>query len=47
VLLDQAIVPRRRRVVLEGSRDEFVSRIDEIESHYLPAISDEAEESKR
>jgi branched-chain amino acid transport system ATP-binding protein len=42
---DRAVVLKRGRVVLQGSRDELFSRLDEIESHYLSAVLDDGEAS--
>jgi branched-chain amino acid transport system ATP-binding protein len=38
---DRAVVLRRGRLVLEGTREEMMSRLDEIESHYLSAATDD------
>jgi branched-chain amino acid transport system ATP-binding protein len=42
---DRAVVLKRGRVVLEGSRADLSSRLDEIESHYLSALPGEDEQS--
>jgi branched-chain amino acid transport system ATP-binding protein len=40
---DRAVVLRRGRLVLEGTREEMMSRLDEIETHYLSAATDDEE----
>jgi branched-chain amino acid transport system ATP-binding protein len=40
---DRAVVLRRGRIVLEGSREDLSSRLDEIESHYLSTLPGEEE----
>jgi branched-chain amino acid transport system ATP-binding protein len=39
---DRAVVLKRGRIALQGTSTELAGRLDEIESHYLSAVTDDA-----